>query len=136
MADNLELPSMMNPFQTNEAGRGESKTFRALNSATVSQAVVSATDWTTETIINQNNKGNIALIRNFSGRDAWDAHRKSRFIESLILGLPVPQLVLAASHERKGAYIVIDGKQRLLSYKAVCGRGERLRVHTSPPCRS
>lgn len=83
----------------------------------VHQAVVSATDWTTETIIGQINKGNIQLNPAFQRRDAWRADRKSRFIESLILGFPVPQLVLAESKERKGSYIVIDGKQRLLSVR-------------------
>lgn len=83
----------------------------------VSQAVVSGTDWTTETVITQINKGNIQLNPRFQRRDAWDTRRKSRFIESLILGLPIPQLVLAESKDRKGSYIVIDGKQRLLSIR-------------------
>lgn len=82
-----------------------------------SAAVVSGNDWTTETIINQINKGNIQLNPDFQRRDAWDKSRKSRFIESLILGLPVPQIVLAESKERRGAYIVLDGKQRLLSIR-------------------
>lgn len=84
---------------------------------TISQAVVSANDWTSETILNQINKNNIILNPAFQRRDAWDKKRKSKFIESLILGLPVPQLVLAESKERRGAYIVLDGKQRLLSIR-------------------
>lgn len=87
------------------------------NSVTDDRAVVSATDWTTETIISQINKGNIQLDPKFQRRDAWDAERKSRYIESLILGMPVPQLVLAESKLKRGAYIVIDGKQRLLSIR-------------------
>jgi len=83
----------------------------------ISQAVVSATDWTTETILNQINKGNIQLNPIFQRRDAWEQIRKSGFIESLFLGLPVPQIVLAESKTRKGSYIVIDGKQRLLSIR-------------------
>jgi len=83
----------------------------------VSQAVVSGTDWTTETIISQINKGNIQLNPRFQRRDAWENQRKSRFIESLILGLPIPQLVLAEAKNRRGSYIVIDGKQRLLSIR-------------------
>jgi len=82
-----------------------------------SSAVLSGNDWTTETIINQINKGNIQLNPNFQRRDAWDKTRKSKFIESLILGLPVPQVVLAESKERRGSYIVLDGKQRLLSIR-------------------
>ncbi|EIX9614999.1 DUF262 domain-containing protein [Klebsiella pneumoniae] len=82
-----------------------------------SAAVVSGTDWTTETIINQINKNNIQLNPDFQRRDAWDKTRKSNFIESLILGLPIPQLVLAERKEQRGAYIVLDGKQRLLSIR-------------------
>ncbi len=82
-----------------------------------SEAVLSGNDWTTETIISQINKGNIQLNPSFQRRDAWDLIRKSKFIESLILGLPVPQIVLAESRERRGAYIVLDGKQRLLTLR-------------------
>lgn len=83
----------------------------------LNQTVVGATDWTAETIINQLNKGNIDVNPEFQRRDAWTASRKSRFIESLILGLPIPQLVLAENKRQKGAFIVIDGKQRLLSLR-------------------
>lgn len=89
----------------------------AVDGVTVSQAVVSGTDWTAETIITQIDKGNIQLNPRFQRRDAWEAHRKSSFIESLILGLPIPQIVLAESRTRRGSYIVIDGKQRLLSIR-------------------
>src|SRR5690606_5929645 len=74
-------------------------------------------NWTTETLINQINKGNILLNPEIQRRDAWDKKRKSLFVESLILGLPVPQVVLAESKERRGAYIVLDGKQRMLSIR-------------------
>lgn len=88
-----------------------------VDSATVLQAVVSGTDWTTETIISQIDKGNIQLNPKFQRRDAWEGHRKSRFIESLVLGLPIPQIVLAESPTKRGSYVVIDGKQRLLSIR-------------------
>lgn len=77
--------------------------------------VVSDADWTAETILSQLKKGNILLSPTFQRRDAWTDERKSRFIESLFLGLPIPQLVLAENHNAKGKFIVIDGKQRLLS---------------------
>lgn len=88
-----------------------------LESGDFSTAVVSGNDWTTETLINQINKGNILLNPAFQRRDAWDKTRKSKFIESLVLGLPIPQVVLAESKERRGSYIVLDGKQRLLSIR-------------------
>jgi hypothetical protein len=81
----------------------------------VTSAVVTDTDWTTETILSQMRRGNIQLNPRFQRRDAWDQSRKSRFIESLILGLPIPQLVLAADKRRRGSFIVLDGKQRLLT---------------------
>lgn len=88
-----------------------------LKQAEINQAVVNGTDWTVETILSQINKGNIQLNPKFQRRDAWGVDRKSKFIESLILGFPVPQIVLAEAKGRKGSYLVIDGKQRLLSIR-------------------
>lgn len=85
-----------------------------------SDAVLWSTDWTTETIISQLKKGNIELNPEFQRRDAWGAERKSSFIESIILGLPIPQIILAERKDKRGSYIVIDGKQRLLSIRQFC----------------
>ncbi len=82
-----------------------------------SQAVVSGTDWTAATIINQLDRGTIELDPSFQRREAWTDTRKSAFIESLILGLPIPQLVLAERADQRGSYLVIDGKQRLLALR-------------------
>lgn len=88
------------------------------------KVVVFTTDWTTETVVNQINKGNINLNPEFQRRDAWQRSRKSKFIESLFLGLPVPQIVLAESKTDKGKYLVIDGKQRLLAIMQFYGGNE------------
>jgi uncharacterized protein with ParB-like and HNH nuclease domain len=90
------------------------------DSAVYSKAVIWGTDWTAETIISQLRKKNIELNPEFQRRDAWDADKKSKFIESLILGLPVPPIILAEKREKKNSYIVIDGKQRLLSIMQFC----------------
>lgn len=82
-----------------------------------SQAVIWGTDWTAETINNQLLKNNIDLFPKFQRRDAWSNKAKSRFIESLILGLPIPQIILAEKPKHRGKYIVIDGKQRLLTIR-------------------
>lgn len=81
----------------------------------IAEIVVSGTDWTTETILSQLVRGNIKLNPKFQRRDAWNVKRKSRFIESLMLGFPIPQIVLAADQEERGKFIVLDGKQRLLT---------------------
>jgi hypothetical protein len=86
------------------------------------KSVVTGTDWTSDTILKQLEKGNISLDPAFQRRDAWNDKRKSRFIESLILGLPIPQIVLAESQENRGTFIVIDGKQRLLALQRFAGK--------------
>ncbi len=104
-------------FKEDEKQLESDEDIGSLDQVSFSSAVVSGNDWTTETLLNQINKGNIQLNPDFQRRDAWDKKRKSKFIESLILGLPIPQVVLAESKERRGAYIVLDGKQRLLSIR-------------------
>ncbi|MEU4830762.1 DUF262 domain-containing protein [Streptosporangium sp. NPDC023615] len=88
-----------------------------VSSEDVTRAVVTDTDWTAETILSQLRRGNIQLNPRFQRRDAWDKPRKSKFIESLILGLPIPQIVLAEDKKSRGKFIVIDGKQRLLALR-------------------
>jgi hypothetical protein len=85
------------------------------------ELVTYSTDWTVGTIINQLEEGRINISPSFQRRDAWLDSRKSAYIESLILGLPVPQIVLAEDKDRKGHFIVLDGKQRLLSLLKFCG---------------
>jgi hypothetical protein len=89
----------------------------------LAEAVLHATDWTTETIISQLRRGNIDLNPKFQRRDAWTRPKKSRFIESIILGLPIPQIVLAELSGQRGKFIVLDGKQRLLSLLQFWGLG-------------
>jgi hypothetical protein len=81
------------------------------------RASVSATDWTIETIVQQMRKGRIDLNPKFQRRAAWTNPIKSRFIESAILGFPIPQVVLAERQDRQGHFLVIDGKQRLLALR-------------------
>lgn len=81
----------------------------------IESVVTMGTDWTSETIISQILKGNINLDPEFQRREVWSVERKSKFIESLMIGIPVPQIVLAEDINQRGSYLVIDGKQRLLT---------------------
>jgi len=57
--------------------------------------------------------------RNF----VWDIKKASRLVESLILGLPVPELFLYSEDDENSKYKIIDGQQRILSiYFFVKGR--------------
>lgn len=82
------------------------------------------TDWTTETIVSQLKRGNINLNPRYQRRNAWSAARKSLFVESLILGLPIPQIILAEERHQRGRFIVIDGKQRLLAIRQFASSGD------------
>ncbi len=90
----------------------------------ISKILVVATDWTTATILDQLVRENIQLNPRFQRRDAWDITRKSRFIESIFLGFPIPQIVLASQEKKRGKFIVLDGKQRLLTILQFYGRSE------------
>jgi len=53
------------------------------------------------------------IIPGFQRNYVWDLNRASRLIESILIGLPVPQIFLY--EESKNNYLVIDGQQRLMS---------------------
>ncbi len=91
------------------------------------ESVVMNADWTIETIDNQIRKGNIDLQPSFQRRGAWDDKRKSRLIESIIVGMPVPNIVLAEQKEHRGRFIVIDGKQRLMAITEFLADGFKLK---------
>ncbi len=52
-------------------------------------------------------------IPGFQRNYVWDLVRASKLVESLIMGLPVPQLFLY--EEARNRFLVIDGQQRLMS---------------------
>ena len=108
-------PMPEDKFDSSEPYNEQEEDISGLNKMDLSYMAISGTDWTADTIVNQIRKGNILLSPYFQRRDAWSPKMKSRFIESLFLGLPIPQIILAENKEKKGTYIVIDGKQRLLS---------------------
>ena len=72
-------------------------------------------DWTFETIASQIAQKNIDLDPDFQRRNVWTDERRSKLIESLIVGIPVPQIFFAENPKQKRSFLVIDGKQRLLS---------------------
>ncbi|WP_406326988.1 DUF262 domain-containing protein [Streptomyces sp. NBC_01617] len=83
------------------------------------ETVVWATDWTTGALLEQISREVFDVDPPFQRRSAWNDVRSSLYIESLLLGCPVPPITLAelprsgTSHQ----YVVIDGKQRLSAIK-------------------
>jgi hypothetical protein len=87
-----------------------------MTSLKISEIAVSNSNWKIEDIARlfANNVIYLSDRIDRPSRD-WDIIRKSRFIESLNLGLPSPQLVLAADLSERNIFSVVDGKQRLLA---------------------
>ena len=56
------------------------------------------------------------LIPNFQRGYVWSLKEASRFVESLLLGLPVPSIFLSREPETQ-KLLVIDGQQRLSSLR-------------------
>ena len=74
-------------------------------------------DWNVSTIVNFIDSGAVK-IPPFQRNYVWDIKRASKLIESLLLGLPVPQVFLF--EESRNSFLVIDGQQRLLSLFFFC----------------
>ncbi|PXF32879.1 hypothetical protein WH50_01620 [Pokkaliibacter plantistimulans] len=53
------------------------------------------------------------IIPGFQRNYVWDIGRASKLIESILLGLPIPQIFLY--EESRNRFLVIDGQQRLMS---------------------
>lgn len=72
-------------------------------------------DFDVDGVVRRVQKGDV-YIPDFQRNFVWKMTESSRFIESLLLGLPVPGIFLAQDPE-SGKMLVIDGQQRLLTLK-------------------
>ncbi len=72
----------------------------------------SPNDFNVSTLYDFINSG-VFIIPGFQRNYVWDIKRASKLIESLIIGLPVPQIFLHESGRNR--FNVIDGQQRLMS---------------------
>ncbi|MFJ3302454.1 DUF262 domain-containing protein [Streptomyces sp. NPDC086549] len=96
-----------------------------LTFAQVQGTVIYTLDWTVGTVVEQidsdpddpDSTGSLLTSPPFQRRTAWNEEKQSLFIESLMLGLPVPPLVLAESNVNPNQFYVLDGKQRLTALR-------------------
>ncbi|NGM47919.1 DUF262 domain-containing protein [Rhodobacter sp. SGA-6-6] len=70
-------------------------------------------DYPVETLVSRMDK-KLFYIPSFQRAFVWSQNQCSRFIESLLLGLPVPSIFLFKESDT-GKHLVIDGQQRLKS---------------------
>lgn len=87
------------------------------------ELVSSPNDFNISTIFNFI-ESRAVVIPGFQRNYVWDIKRASKLVESLILGLPIPQILLYEEHRNR--FLVIDGQQRLMSiYYFIKGRFPR-----------
>lgn len=73
-------------------------------------------DYTVDSLVSRLQRDDI-FIPIFQRGFVWDAKTASRFVESLLLGLPVPGIFLSRE-EDTNRLIVVDGQQRLRSLRS------------------
>src|SRR5690606_22344893 len=79
---------------------------------TASFAITSyGADYTVDTIVNRL-KSESFFVPKFQRRFVWSLKHASRFIESLLMGLPVPGIFLYREAQTN-RHLVVDGQQRL-----------------------
>lgn len=71
-------------------------------------------DLTPANIVDMIDSG-IIEIPLFQRNYVWDINKASKLVESLILGLPVPELFFYTEGDDNNTYKIIDGQQRFLS---------------------
>lgn len=72
----------------------------------------SPNDFNLKTLFDFINSG-IVKIPGFQRNYVWDIRRASKLIESIVIGIPIPQIFLY--EEMKNKFIVIDGQQRYMT---------------------
>ncbi|MGV9569128.1 DUF262 domain-containing protein [Streptomyces nigra] len=98
----------------------EEEDLRTVVAKYLPRTVVWTTDWTTGALMDQIQREIFDVDPPFQRRSAWTDRKASLYIESLLLGCPVPPITLAElppEMETEFQYAVIDGKQRLGAIK-------------------
>lgn len=82
------------------------------------------TEYSVEFLVQKLNKGTI-VIPEYQREFTWDERRKSRFIESMLMELPIPFLFFWEGAET-GKLEIVDGSQRLRTLQAFMNNEFRL----------
>ncbi|GAA2369891.1 DUF262 domain-containing protein [Streptomyces carpaticus] len=129
MTDDTNEPELLTLYdvedeESDEVEESEEKIFRNITTYTV--------DWTSTTVMERMLKGAIDVSPPYQRHPVWNKQKIWRFLESLMLGIPVPQLVLATKPGAKGKFVVLDGKQRLLAIQFAAEVGNFPQKHKFP----
>jgi uncharacterized protein with ParB-like and HNH nuclease domain len=82
-------------------------------------------------LLDMHENGELNINPDYQRLFQWSEGAQSRFIESLLLEMPVPPIYVI--EEEDGKYLLIDGLQRISSYLHL--RGALEATHLDPPIR-
>ncbi|WGE51335.1 DUF262 domain-containing protein [Actinobacillus equuli] len=82
-------------------------------------------DFSARELVNMISEGIIDIAPEYQRQFRWDDDRQSKLIESLLLGIPIPNLFMATNSNR--TWEVIDGVQRLTTIIRFMGNDEAKR---------
>ena len=109
MPTDLELePVDLEDQRTDEGDDAEVQPFRYAISSY-------GADYPVDGLVKRMRDGSI-FVPKFQRKFVWDLRDASRFVESLLLGLPVPSIFLSKEWDT-GKLLVVDGQQRLRSLR-------------------
>jgi hypothetical protein len=80
-------------------------------------------------LLDMHAQGELNISPDYQRLFQWSEAARSRFIESLLLEMPVPPIFVV--EEDDGKYLLIDGLQRISSYLHL--RGKLVAPHLDPP---
>src|SRR6266568_4423403 len=95
----------------------------------VRQVNTTSFDLSFNEILDMHENAEINISPEFQRLFRWSEGTRSRFIESLLLEMPIPPIYVI--EEEDGRYLLIDGLQRISSYLHL--RGELDAEHLDPP---
>jgi len=78
-----------------------------------------------ETVLSNVHRGSLVISPEWQRSYVWKAKRKKRFIESLLINLPIPSILTWMEPKTETEY-VIDGRQRLETLVRFCSTREQL----------
>ena len=81
-------------------------------------------DISVKELISMANESIINIAPEYQRQFRWPEENQSKLIESVLLGIPIPNLFMAAN--RDGSWELIDGVQRLNSLIHFCGTSEQI----------
>lgn len=97
--------------------------------AKVSKVHTQSLDLSFNELLDMHQNGELNISPEYQRLFQWSEGARSRFIESLLLEMPVPPIYVL--EEEDGRYLLIDGLQRISSYLHL--RGELDAPHVDPP---